>query len=165
MTCADAPIVLDGARCNTSKENLSQVHNAKALVKACTHNNHVQGYRSPGHCALSTDQVKQTKPSHWLPLLLDSRSQAQSQKKTWWGVNIKSIKSWTVKFQQQKATGQSYLPTQGTELSLQQPFQITIFSLPLLQETGIAPPTNVLHVQIWPGGICGLSFFLVLPLL
>ena len=48
---------------------------------------------------------------------------------------------------------------------LQQPFQITISSLPLLQETEMAPPTNVVHIQIWPGSIYGLSLFSALALL
>ena len=52
MTSTDSPIILGGVRCSTSKVNLAQIHNAKALVKACTHTSHVQGYRSPGHNAL-----------------------------------------------------------------------------------------------------------------
>lgn len=69
-------------------------------------------------------------------------------------------------FQQQKTTRQFYhLPTQGTEWSLKTTFSVSLQPLPLLWETGMAPPINVVHVQIWSGGIYGLNLFLARTLL
>ena len=129
-------------------------------------------FKGTGHQAnvlslTDTCKVKQAKPFPWLSLLLDTRSQS----KTWWGVSnqlgrLRAEQSNTItSFSSAKGDWTILSAYSRNTVIIKQPFQITISSLPLLQETGMAPPINVVHVQIWPGGIYGLSLFSALALL